>query len=133
MAVEPPGQPATMPTTQLRPCLCLLALAAALLAPSAARANDGPTRAPTLVLVDDKTDRAWLADAREKYPIDTCVVSGERLEDHAESKRLDIIWREPGKPDRLVRFCCKSCRTDFEKDPAKFLRLLDEAAKKTHP
>src|ERR1035438_948567 len=87
--------------------------------PPAARIRATPSAnwPPTLILVDDKTDKAWLSDARAKYPIDTCVVSGERLDDHAESKRLDIIYREPGKPDRLVRFCCKGCITDFEKDP----------------
>jgi len=87
-----------------------------------------------LIPVDDRTDKAWLSDAQAKYPIDTCIVSGERLEDHAESKRLDVIYREPGKPDRLVRLCCKSCISDLEKEPAKFLKLLDEAAaKKSRP
>jgi hypothetical protein len=123
-----------MLTTELRTLLCLLAFSAVLLAPGVARANGDSSRAPTLILVDDKTDKAWLSDARAKYPIDTCVVSGERLDDHAESKRKDAIWREPGKPDRLVRFCCKSCITDFEKDPEKFLKQLDEAAAtKVHP
>jgi YHS domain-containing protein len=33
-----------------------------------------------------------------------------------------------------VRFCCKGCTDDFEKNPAKFLKLIDEAAaKKAHP
>jgi hypothetical protein len=123
-----------MPTTELRSFLCLFAFAAGFLTPSAARAHDDSSKTPALILVDDKTDKVWLSDARARYPIDTCVVSGERLDDHAESKRQDMIYREPGKPDRLVRFCCKSCITDFEKDPAKFLKLLDEAAaKKIHP
>ena len=122
-----------MPTTKFRICLCACALAAALLAPGGARAHDDSSRSPTLMPVDDRTDKAWLSDARAKYPIDTCVVSGERLEDHAESKRLDVIYREPGKPDRLVRLCCKSCITDLEKEPAKFLKLLDEAAAKKSP
>jgi len=122
-----------MPTPEFRLLLCLSAFAAVLLAPGSARAHDDSSRSPALILVDDRTDKAWLSDARAKYPIDTCVVSGERLEDHAESKRLDVIYREPGKPDRLVRLCCKSCITDLEKEPAKFLKLLDEAAAKKSP
>ena len=122
-----------MPKTKLRFLLCLFALSAGLIAPGVARAHGDSSGTYTLIRVDGSTDKAWLSDARAKYPIDTCVVSGERLEDHAESKRQDMVYREPGKPDRLVRFCCKSCIKDFEKDPARFLKLLDEAAaKKTH-
>jgi hypothetical protein len=122
-----------MPKFELRFLLFLFAFAAGLLTTNVARAHDDSSGAYTLIRVDDRTDNAWLSDARAKYPIDTCVVSGERLEDHAESKRQDMIYREPGKPDRLVRFCCKSCIKDFEKDPARYLKLLDEAAaKKTH-
>ena len=41
---------------------------------------------------------------------------------------MDYIYKEKGKPDRLVRFCCKMCIPKFEKDPAKYLKKLDEAA-----
>src|ERR1017187_3578594 len=102
-----------MLTTELRYFLCLFALAVGLLTPRVARAHDDSSTPPTLILVDDKTDKAWLSDARAKYPIDTCVVSGERLDDHAESKRLDIIYREPGKPDRLPPVLCHGCITGF--------------------
>src|ERR1022692_4203076 len=92
-----------MLTTELRYFLCLFALAVGLLTPRVARAHDDSSTPPTLILVDDKTDKAWLSDARAKYPIDTCVVSGERLDDHAESKRLDIIYREPRKIPKAAR------------------------------
>jgi hypothetical protein len=117
-----------MPTIPLRRLLTLLAFAAVLSCPAISRANDAKPGAGQVIAVDDKTDPSWLAGARAQYPIDTCVVSGESLELHSMSKRLDIIYREPGKPDRLVRFCCKGCVTDFKKDPAKYLRALDEAA-----
>ena len=35
-----------------------------------------------------------------------------------------------GKPDRLVRFCCESCIKDFDQEPAKYLKAIDEAAAK---
>ncbi len=60
------------------------------------------------------------------YPLDTCVVSGEKLGEMGAP--IDYIHKETGKPDRLVRFCCKMCVTKFKKDPAKYLKLIDDAA-----
>ena len=60
------------------------------------------------------------------YPLDTCVVSGEKLGEMGAP--IDFIYKEAGKPDRLVRFCCKMCVPKFKKDPAKYLKLIDEAA-----
>ena len=62
------------------------------------------------------------------YPLSTCVVSGEALEGGDMGGPIDYLHKEDGKPDRLVRFCCKSCIRDFKKDPAKYLRQIDEAA-----
>lgn len=122
-----------MTTTSLRHVLPLITVVLGLLLPGIARASVAATGGQ-LVPVDDKTDATWLANARAGYPIDTCVVSGESLGLHGHGKQTDMIYREPGKPDRLVRFCCKSCISDFKKDPEKFLKVLDEAAgKKTSP
>lgn len=55
------------------------------------------------------------------YPLDACVVTNEKLDDHG--KPYDIIHQ-----GRLVRFCCKDCEEDFNKDPAKYLKIIDEAA-----
>ncbi len=76
-------------------------------------------------------ESAWLEKARAEYPLKTCVVSGEDLAgdgDMAEAK--DYIYKQPGKPDRLIRFCCRKCQSRFEKDPAKYLKIIDEAAAK---
>ena len=62
------------------------------------------------------------------YPLDTCVVSGEKLGEMGAP--VDYIYKEDGQPDRLVRLCCKMCIAKFKKDPAKFLKLIDEAANK---
>lgn len=59
------------------------------------------------------------------YPLTTCVVSGETLGEMG--KPIDYIYKEEGKPDRLVKFCCKMCVGKFKKDPAKYLALLDAA------
>jgi hypothetical protein len=116
-----------MTTTPLRHVLPLIAIALGLLAPVVARAAVAPPGPGQLVPVDDKTDASWLEGARAAYPIDTCVVSGESLGLHGHGKQTDMIYREPGKPDRLVRFCCKGCISDFRKDPQKFLKVLDDA------
>jgi YHS domain-containing protein len=108
-----------------------LGLAVSFFAASAAIAHDAHAHAQPagnetgeLVRVNDKTDAAWLEHARAEYPINACVVSDEAFED----KPKEYIYRQPGQPDRLVRFCCGDCADDFRKDPAKYLRALDEAA-----
>lgn len=41
---------------------------------------------------------------------------------------MKYVYQQPGKPDRVVEFCCKDCINDFKKDPAKYLAKLDAAA-----
>ncbi len=86
---------------------------------SAAEKPDAPT-AP---------DAAWLAKAKADYPLKTCVVSDDEF-GGSMGKAIDYVYQQAGQPDRLVRFCCKDCRKDFNKEPAKYLKLIDEAAAK---
>lgn len=52
------------------------------------------------------------------YKLNTCIVSDDKL-------------GEMGKPvvfnykDQEIKLCCKACRKDFDKDPAKFLKKLE--------
>jgi hypothetical protein len=71
---------------------------------------------------------AWLAKAKAAYPLDTCVVSDEKLEGGDMGAPVDFVYKQEGKPDRLVRFCCKNCIKKFKNDPAKYLKILDDAA-----
>jgi hypothetical protein len=82
-----------------------------------------------LVKVDAKTDAAWLAKATAEYPTNICVVSNDKLGGDMGLPQ-DYIYRVEGKPDRLVRFCCKDCLKDFNEDSAKYLGLIDAAAAK---
>jgi hypothetical protein len=85
--------------------------------------------ASPLVPVTDKTDAAWLTKARAEYPLNSCLVSGDKFESgETMGPPRDFIYKEAGKPDRLVRFCCKGCIKDFNKDPAKYLKIIDDAA-----
>ena len=57
------------------------------------------------------------------YPLTTCVVSGEKLGEMGKP----VVVKHEG---REVQLCCKSCQPEFQKEPAKYLKKLDEAAKK---
>jgi len=78
--------------------------------------------------VPSAPDAAWLAKAKAEYPLKTCVVSDEEIGSMGDG--VDHVYKQEGKPDRLVRFCCESCIKDFKKDPAKYLARIDEAAAK---
>ncbi|HWA08751.1 MAG TPA: hypothetical protein VG838_04705 [Opitutaceae bacterium] len=119
----------------LLPCLALLAaslaftaLPRAVAADQAAEKSGAQPAAGQLVPVDDKTDAAWLATARAAYPMDTCSVSGDKLDSGAMGKPQEYVLKRDGQPDRLVRFCCKDCVEDFNKDMAKYLKMIDAAA-----
>jgi len=58
------------------------------------------------------------------YPLDTCAVSGEKL---GGSMGEPYVFVYEGQE---VKLCCKSCLKDFNKEPAKFVKKIDEAAAK---
>jgi hypothetical protein len=66
------------------------------------------------------------AKARADYPTPLCVVSGEHLE---AGNIVEFVYKQDGKPDRLVRLCCHKCERRFKASPAKYLEKLDAAAK----
>lgn len=74
-------------------------------------------------------DATWLTQAKADYPLKACVVSDEEI-GGPMGEGVDHVYKQEGKPDRLVRFCCKDCLKDFNKDPAKYLKVIDEAAAK---
>ena len=51
------------------------------------------------------------------YPIDTCVVSDEKLGSMGEP--VEVVHE-----GTTVKFCCDSCIPEFEKDPAKYIAKL---------
>ncbi|HZW10417.1 MAG TPA: hypothetical protein VFF69_10985, partial [Phycisphaerales bacterium] len=67
-----------------------------------------------------KLDQA-IADAqREAYPLQECLVSGEKLGSMGEP--FEIVYA-----NRLVRFCCDGCLKDFHADPSAAMAKLDAA------
>jgi hypothetical protein len=91
-------------------------------APVAAAAADKGS----LVKLTEK-DKAWAAKERAAYPMTVCLTSDEKLGSMGDN--AEFIYREKGKPDRLLMFCCGGCEDDFLKDPAKYLAKFDAAAK----
>jgi hypothetical protein len=70
--------------------------------------------------------------AKDTYPLTTCVVSGEKLGGDMGAPYI-FIYKDPNiknDPGREVRLCCPMCLKDFKKDPAKYLKKIDEAAAK---
>lgn len=120
-------------TTAARFLTLALALMASLFTAGKAFAHDGDgtnnqASSAQLVPVTNKTDAAWLAKAQADYPLNTCAVSGDKLDSGDMGKPQDFIYKEEGKPDRLVRFCCRDCLKDFKKDSGKYLKIIDDAA-----
>lgn len=64
------------------------------------------------------------AVAAESYPLKTCVVSGQQLGKMGDP----IILNHNG---RVVKLCCRGCVKKFNADPDKYLKVLDEAEKKS--
>jgi len=63
--------------------------------------------------------------AKEKvtpYPLEKCVVSGEKLDSMGKPFVITNGTQE-------VKFCCKGCLKDFNKDKATFMKKIEQAAK----
>jgi len=57
------------------------------------------------------------------YPLDTCVVSGEKLGEMGKA----YVFAHDG---HVVKLCCQSCQKDFKQDPKKYIKKIEEAEKK---
>jgi hypothetical protein len=128
MTAEPTNQTSKMKTSSFTKSLLLLALLSGAFAVAPLALAEGHDHASMAQPAAPADQAAWLAKARTDYPLDACVVSGDKLEANAMGGPVDYIHQETGKPDRLVRFCCKDCVRDFKKNPAKYLTKIDDAA-----
>lgn len=57
------------------------------------------------------------------YPLDTCLVSDEKLGEMGDP----YVFVHKGQE---VKLCCKSCQKDFKKNTAKYMKKIDKAEKK---
>jgi len=77
--------------------------------------------AVSLVAADQGKDKATV----KPYPpnLKTCVVSGDTLGEMG--KPVVLV-----KDGQEVKLCCKDCIKDFNKDPQKYLKIIQEKSKK---
>jgi len=79
-----------------------------------------------VVVVTTHDDPALAAEAfrcgAAAYLLKTCEVSDEKLGEMGKPYVMKYDGRE-------VQLCCESCKKDFKKDPAKYMKKLDEAEK----
>ncbi len=66
---------------------------------------------------DDAGAAVAVEGGTKPYPLDVCVVSDEKLGSMGEA----VVFVHEGQE---IKLCCKSCKPDFEKEPAKFLTKL---------
>jgi YHS domain-containing protein len=57
------------------------------------------------------------------YTLKTCIISGDKLGEMGEAYSFVYKGRE-------IKLCCKSCLKDFNKEPAKYVKKIEEAEKK---
>ena len=94
---------------QLKPITAALLITAYLAAPLA------------LLAADNKDEKK--SEKAKPYTLKTCPVSDEKL-------------GEMGKPfvfayeGREIKLCCKNCEKDFKKEPAKYVKKIEEGEAK---
>ena len=70
-----------------------------------------------------KIDAALIEQQKKTYPMDTCVVSKQKLGSMGDP--IDVLYGT-----QLVRLCCKGCTKAYQKDPAGTVAKIRAAAKK---
>jgi len=57
------------------------------------------------------------------YTLKTCIVSGDKIGEMGDP----FVYAYKG---REIKFCCKGCLKDFNKEPAKYIKKIEEAEAK---
>jgi ribosomal protein L24E len=70
-----------------------------------------------------RADDTPAVSTEETQPINVCIVSGEHLQ---PGEIVTYVHKEEGKPDRVLRFCCRKCLARFKANPAVYLKKLDQ-------
>ncbi len=84
---------------------------------------------PLAALAGDTVDQKPKADQKSNaklkpYKLKTCIVSGDKL---GGDMGEPVVYEYEG---REIKFCCKSCIKDFKKEPAKYVKKIQEAEAK---
>lgn len=79
------------------------------------------TGALALPLVGRAEDKPATKD--KEYPLATCVVSGEKLDEMG----APFVFKHDGQE---IKLCCKNCKKKFDKDPDTYMKKLKDAPAK---
>jgi YHS domain-containing protein len=63
------------------------------------------------------------AEKLKPYTLKTCIISGDKLGEMGDP----FVYAYKG---REIKFCCKGCLKDFNKEPQKYIKLIEEAEAK---
>ncbi len=74
---------------------------------------------PLLALAGDPKPEPKL----KPYTLNKCIVSGDKLGEMGEA----FVYKYQG---REIKFCCKGCLKDFNKEPAKYIKKIEQAEAK---
>lgn len=69
---------------------------------------------------ENNTAASAVETGSKPYPLDTCLVTGEKLGSMGEP----VVSNHEGQE---IKFCCDACVPKFKKDPAKYLSELEHA------
>ena len=72
--------------------------------------------------IKTSADKEMSVAKTDDYPLETCVVSGEKLGSMGDS----VVLMHEGTE---VRFCCEKCLPKFKADPEKYLAKLNTEKK----
>lgn len=70
---------------------------------------------------DESAAAKAAADSSDQYPLDICVVSGEKLGSMGPPVEMEV-------EGRIVKLCCAACKPQLLAEPAKYLAMLNEPA-----
>jgi YHS domain-containing protein len=75
--------------------------------------------AAPVAFADGSHDHGKEEKKAKPYTLSTCIVSGDKLGEMGKP----VVFEYKGQE---IKLCCKDCRKDFDKDPAKYLKKLEE-------
>jgi hypothetical protein len=82
-----------------------------------------------VVRAEEKKDEAKKEEAKkDAYPLKTCIVTGDELGEMGEP--IKYLYKDAQGNSREIRFCCKNCIKKFERNPARYLKVMDDAVAK---
>ncbi len=81
-----------------------------------------------LSLRADGTNSAAANAKPVPYPLDTCIISGDKLGEMGPP--VVFIYQTNGI-NQEIKFCCPSCKPKFLADPDKYMKIIREAEAKS--